>query len=173
MTLELRIAYRRSAWAPHTVSDDALADLGSHAADLTAWIGGGPVARARCAVLRPDAAEGELELAEGRGSARFAVAQGRPYAELGRLGGGGPTVRRGGPWRNALARLGAGPDASALVRSLTAELAAFAGRARGEDAGDLASAEDGVRCHAVLEALRASAARGAEWVGVTLAAEPR
>ena len=124
------IAYRRSAWAPHTVSDDALADLGSHAADLTAWIGGGPVARARCAVLRPDAAEGELELAEGRGSARFAVAQGRPYAELGRLGGGGPTVRRGGGWRNALARLGAGPDASALVRSLTAELAAFASRAR-------------------------------------------
>jgi hypothetical protein len=70
-------------------------------------------------------------------------------------------VRRGGPWRNALGRFGRGPDAGALVRSLAAELAAFASRD-----GDVATAADGVSCHAVLRALRESAAGGGGWVEV-------
>jgi predicted dehydrogenase len=160
--LELRLAYRRSAWAPHVVQDDALADMGSHAIDLAAWIGGAPVARARCTQLEDEAAAGELELAGGRGSARFAVGQGHSYSELGRVAGSATAVRRGGAWRNALGRLGRGPDAGALVESLAAELAAFA---RGD--GDVATAADGVRCHAVLGALRESAARDGGWVEVT------
>jgi predicted dehydrogenase len=163
--LELLLAYRRSSWGAHVVRDDALSDLGSHVADLAAWIGGSRVARARCSRLEPEAAEGLLELDGGRGTARFAVATDRPYAELGRLDGAA-RVRRGGWWRNALGRFGAGPDAAALPRSLAAEMTAFAAG----DA-DVASAADGVRCHAVLDALRASAARGGEWVDVTLAAE--
>jgi predicted dehydrogenase len=159
--LELRLAYRRSAWAPHVVQDDALADMGSHAIDLAAWIGGSPIARARCSALEPRAAAGELELADGLGGARFAVAQGGAYAELGRLTGSSTKVSRGGPWRNALGRLGIGPDSGALVKSLAAELAAFA-----REDGDVATADDGVRCHAVLEALRASAGSGGEWVAV-------
>jgi predicted dehydrogenase len=162
--LELRLAYRRGGWGAHVVRDDALGDLGSHVADLAAWIGGGAVARARCSLLDPEAAEGELELAAGRGSARFAVGTGRPYAELGSLAGSAARVRRGGWWRNALGRAGTGPDAAALPRSLAAELAAFAGRE-----GDVATAADGVRCQAVLEALRDSAARGGVWVDVTVA----
>lgn len=159
--LELRLAYRRSGWGAHVVRDDALSDLGSHVADLAAWIGGGPVVRARCTRLEPETAEGELEL-DG-GSARFAVATDRPYSELGRLDGAA-RVRRGGWWRNALGRFGAGPDAAALPRSLAAELAAFAAGDR-----DVAGAADGVRCHAVLDALRDSAGRGGAWVAVTVA----
>jgi predicted dehydrogenase len=160
--LELSLAYRRGGWDAHVVSDDALSDLGSHVADLAAWIGGGSVTRARCPLLEPEAAQGELELGNGA-SARFAVATARPYAELGRLGDS-THVRRGGWWRNALGRVGAGPDAGALPRSLAAELAAL----RGGD-GELATAQDGVRCHAVLEALRASARSGGGWIGVTVA----
>jgi predicted dehydrogenase len=166
LALELRLSYRRNAWAPHVVRDDALADLGSHVADLTAWIAGAHVSRARCAVLRPEAAEGELELHGGRGGARFAVAQAGSYAELGRLAGSDARVRRGGWWRNALGRVGAGPDAGALARSLHGELTAFAARVRGDGGEDVGTAEDGVRCHAVLEALRASAAAGGAWVDV-------
>jgi predicted dehydrogenase len=161
--LELRLAYRRSGWGAHVVHDDALSDLGSHVADLAAWIGGSHAARVRCTRLEPEAAEGELELDRGRGSASFAVATDRPYAELGRLDGAA-RVRRGGWWRNALGRFGAGPDAAALPQSLAAELAGFAAG----DA-DVASAADGVRCHAVLDALRDSAGRGGAWVTVTVA----
>jgi predicted dehydrogenase len=160
-TLELRLSYRRSAWAPHIVGDDALADLGSHVADLAAWVAAGRVQRARCTSLEPTTAEGELELADGLGRARFSVTQASSYAELGRLAGSATTVRRGGWRRNALGRLGAGPDAAALPRSLEAELTAFARR---DD--EVATAEDGVRCHAVLDALRASAAAGGVWVDV-------
>ena len=67
----------------------------------------------------------------------------------------------GGSWRNALSRFGAGPDAAALPRSLHAELAAL-----GRHGEDVATAEDGVRCHAALEALRASAAASGVWVEV-------
>jgi hypothetical protein len=70
-------------------------------------------------------------------------------------------VRRGGWWRNALGRFGAGPDAGVLPASLCAELAALA-----EGGGGLATAADGVRCQAVLDALRASAAAGGVWVEV-------
>jgi predicted dehydrogenase len=121
------------------------------------------VSRARCSRLEPEAAEGELELEGARGSASFAVATDRPYAELGRVDGAA-LARRGGWRRNALGRFGAGPDAGALPRSLAAELAAFAA---GE--ADVASAADGVRCHAVLDALRDSAGRGGAWVPVTVA----
>jgi predicted dehydrogenase len=162
--LELRLAYRRSGWGAHVVRDDALSDLGSHVADLAAWIGGSPAARVRCTRLEPEAAEGELELGGGGGRARFAVATDRPYAELGHLDGA-TRVRRGGWWRNALGRVGAGPDAAALPRSLAAELTGFAAG----DA-DVATAADGVDCHAVLDALRASAGRGGAWVAVTVAA---
>jgi predicted dehydrogenase len=159
--LELRLHYRRSAWDPHVVGDDALADMGSHAADLAAWVAGGRVARARSEQLEPLAAAGELELADGLGRARFAVSQNGSYAELGRLAGGGPAVRRGGAWRNALGRLGAGPDAGVLPASLSAELASLA-----ERSDDLGTARDGVHCHQVLDALRASAAAGGVWVDI-------
>jgi predicted dehydrogenase len=159
--LELSLAYRRGGWDAHVVSDDALSDLGSHMADLAGWIAGGRVARARCSVLKADSAAGELELDAGLGRVSFEVTQTQPYSELGRLAGSATEVRRGGWWRNALGRVGAGPDAGALSRSLHSELTAFARRDE-----DLATAQDGVRCHAVLEALRASAARG-EWMDVT------
>jgi predicted dehydrogenase len=157
--LELSLAYRRPAWDPHVVGDDALGDLGSHVADLAAWLADAPVARVRCSRLEREAAVGELELAEGRGAARFEVSQAQPYAEAGRLAGSAVRVRRGGLWRNALSRFGAGPDVAVLPRSLCSELTAFA---RGDR--ELATADDGVRCHAVLDALRASAADGGGWV---------
>jgi predicted dehydrogenase len=159
--LELRLSYRRSAWAPHVVGDDALADLGSHVADLATWIAGGRVARARCTSLEPRGATGELELPHTLGRVRFAVDQASGYAELGRLAGSSTIVRRGGSWRNALSRLERGPDAGVLPRSLQAELAALAD---GND--DLATAEDGVRCHEVLDAMRASAAADGVWMEV-------
>lgn len=171
--LELGLSYRRDGWGAHVVHDDALADLGSHVADLTAWISGAAVVRARCSLLEADSADGELELADGHGTARFAVAQSRPYAELGRLAGSSTGVRRGGWWRNALGRVGAGPDATALARSLHAELTAFARAIAGGGNEGVASALDGVRCQAVLDALRASARAKGEWVDVTLPAESR
>jgi predicted dehydrogenase len=159
--VELRLSYRRSAWAPHVVGDDALADLGSHVIDLAAWIAGGRVARARCTSLEPRAASGELELAHALGRVRFTVDQASSYAELGRLAGNAAAVRRGGWWRNARSRFGAGPDAAALPRALEAELNAFA-----RDDAEVATAEDGVRCHALLNALRASAGADGVWMDV-------
>jgi predicted dehydrogenase len=158
--LEFSLAYRRGGWDPHVVSDDALTDLGSHVADLAAWIAGARVVRARCSRLDAESAAGELELDGGRGSVRFHVSQARPYSEVGRLDASAECVRRGGWWRNALGRLGAGPDAATLRRSLYSELAAFL-----RHDGEVASARDGVRCHAVLEALRVSA-RGDGWIDV-------
>jgi predicted dehydrogenase len=159
--LELSLAYRRGGWGAHVVSDDALSDLGSHVADLAGWIAGAQVVRARCSVLDGESAAGELELNDGVGGVRFHVSQSRPYREVGQLAGSATRVRRGGWWRNALGRVGAGPDADALGRSLHSELSAFA-----RHDGEVATAQDGVRCHAVLDALRASAGSGGGWVGV-------
>jgi predicted dehydrogenase len=159
--LELRLSFRRSAWDPHVVTDDALADLGSHVADLAAWIAGAPVARARCERLEPEAAAGELDLGGDAGRAHFAVDQAAAYAEHGGLGDGPAVARRGGVWRNALGRFGAGPDAGVLPRCLASEIEALA-----TGAEDLANAADGVRCHAVIDAVRASAAAGGVWVDV-------
>ena len=91
----------------------------------------------------------------------FEVSQSASYEERGRLAGSSVTVRRGGIWRNALGRLGRGPDAGVLPHSLRAELEAFAA-----GAGDVATAAEGVRCHAALDALRRSARSGGDWVEV-------
>ena len=159
--LELRLSYRRSAWAPHVVGDDALADLGSHVIDLAAWIAGAP-SRGRAAGRSsrwPPTASSSWPAGSARPASRSTRRaatrswDGSPAAP--------PQCAAGGAWRNALSRFGAGPDAAALPRSLNAELAALA-----RHGGDLATAQDGVRCHAALEALRASAAAGGVWVEV-------
>ena len=164
--LELGLAYRRSGWGAHVVSDDALSDLGSHVADLAV---GSRARRCPGALLRaePESAEGELELADGRGSARFAVAQSRPTPSSADSRAARPAyaVAAGGATRSA--RLGAGPDADALgaVAARRVDGLRRDRRRRGRGRGER---RDGVRCQAVLDALRASARADGGWVDVTL-----
>jgi len=153
--LELELRYRRAGWGARTVADDALLDLAPHLVDLALMLGGGP-GEVRGARIGPERAE--LELETGRGPARIRCATDRSYRErvAVRTRGRDPVVwSRGGLRDNLAARLRR--DRHPLVGSLARQLAAFASAVRGADPGPLASAEDGVRTMAVIEAARASA----------------
>ena len=93
----------------------------------------------------------ELELDTGRGPARIRCATDRAHRELvvARRPGGARIAasRAGGFLRGAMTRIPA--VAHPLIASLRAQVAAFAGAARGTDGGPLATAEDGVRAMAV------------------------
>jgi predicted dehydrogenase len=59
-----------------------------------------------------------------------------------------------------------------LAVSLAAQLDAFAAAVRGDDPGDLATADDGLAAMAVVDAARTSAAAGGAPVPVTDLREP-
>lgn len=169
--LALELRYRRASWGAHTVGDDALLDLGPHLVDLARWLSGDEVTGVRAASLSYERAELVLELRHGRATLRCAAD--RPHRELVEARGeGGELLARhsdGGLVAGLHARLSARGGAHPLVASLTAQLEAFAGAARGECVPTLATAAEGHAAMAVIDAARACAGGGRP-VGLPVAA---
>jgi predicted dehydrogenase len=170
--LDLRLHYRRPSWAPHTVRDDALLDLGPHLADWAVWLSRRPVVGVACQELTADRARVRIELAEGQ--VTIDAATNRPHDErivLGDARGRTIVAHRTGGLRAAMwSRLVRRRAPDRLVATVRAELAAFAAALRdpGRDHG-LGTVADGVRAMAVVDAARASGLAGG--VAVALAHE--
>jgi predicted dehydrogenase len=164
--LSLSIRYRRSSWAPYAVGDDALLDLGPHLVDLASRLGG-EVTRARALGLSERRFEVDLGLERGR--ARIAGSTDRPYREVFEATVDGRRAGRcvyGGLVAGLATRLRP-RQAHPLVRSLRAQLEAFADVVRGGSSDRLARADDGVAAMLVVDAARASAgAGGRSWRAV-------
>ena len=160
LRLSLRISYRRNSWRAHQVRDDALADLGPHLADLAGCLLGGEIAGARARVLESRLAR--VELVGARGIAHMECATDSPWSERievrdveGRLA---TRSAHGGTARNVAARLRGGEHP--LVDSLARQLRSFARTVAGSSDESLATARDGARAMAAIEAARRSAAQG-------------
>ena len=163
--VELQLAFeRRGAWGSYSGDDPLLLDTGPHAFDLVRWLAGANVARLRARESRHGAAI-ELELADGRGTARIDLRTNRPYREVAEVRSDGEVVGRhavGGALQGVLARLGRAPD-SPLVPSLTRQLDAFAACVRGEPGQDVGTARDGLAAMVAVDAARTSASGAGDW----------
>jgi len=163
--LELQIVFhRRGTWGSYSGDDPLLLDTGPHAFDLVRWLTDADVTRVRALESR-NGASVELELDEGRGTARIELRTNRPYREVAEVRSNGSIVGRhavGGALRGVLARLGRAPD-SPLVPSLTRQLDAFAASVRGESGRDVGTAGDGLAVMAAVDAARTSAAGAGDW----------
>jgi predicted dehydrogenase len=172
--LRLEISYRRRGWSAYAVRDDALLDLGPHLVDWARWLTGSEVAEVACSELGPARAALDVTMTDGRGRAHIRAATDRPHAELIELRDGAGRLlarhRLGGLVAAVRGRLGGGTDT--LVMSLAGQLAAFAAAAQGDGGQDaegpapLATATDGHAAMIVIDAARASAARGGRPVPV-------
>jgi predicted dehydrogenase len=163
--LELQLVFnRRGAWGSYSGDDPLLLDTGPHAFDLVRWLAGADVARLRARESRHGAAI-ELELEEGRGTARVDMRTNRPYREVVEVRSNGHVVGRhavGGALQGVLARLGRAPE-SPLVPSLTRQLDAFAASVRGESGQDVGTVRDGLAAMAAVDAARTSAVGAGDW----------
>jgi predicted dehydrogenase len=165
LTLEFR--YERSDWRPHAADDEALLDLGTHLVDLSRWLTGQEVARARA--RRMDEAHAAFELELEHGGASISCATDETWSEsvesrdeAGRLVGRYSTDDRRAFLLSRLLPNRRYP----LVTSLAAQLEALAEAVRGGAATPLATAADGLAVMAVLEAVRQSAVGGYLWRSV-------
>jgi predicted dehydrogenase len=158
--LRLRLDYRRASWRPHAVADEVLVDLGPHLVDLTRWLSRSEVTEARVLALSPCRAEFELQVHNG--FARVSCASDRPYREsVAALDPAGRMLaswRTGGPLAALPARLRSITRGHRLVETLASQLEAFARAARGDSAGDLATAADGAAAMTAIEAVRGHSA---------------
>jgi len=168
--VRLRIAlhYRRRSWQPVAVDDDAALDLGPHAVDLACWLTSAEAVEVVGATITPTRAEWHVMLTRAR--VHISLATDRPHHELVQVfdDRGRPLAqhRVGGLIAAVRGRLRRRPGATPLVRSLAAQLDAFAGS--GDDGAErLATAADGVGAMHVLAAARASAAQGGVPVPLT------
>jgi predicted dehydrogenase len=166
--LRLELHYRRAAWKPFDMHDDALLDLGPHLIDLARWLAESEVRSVRTLSLEEQHAEFELELTRGR--AVVACSTNRPYRERMEIIDAGGRVRasfrRGGIISGIMARLRPKAE-NPLVSSLIGELEAFGRAVRGGSIGYLASAADGLAVMSVIEAVRRSAVEQGATVSVT------
>jgi predicted dehydrogenase len=163
--VELQLVFeRRGTWGSYSGDDPLLLDTGPHALDLVRWLAGGDVARLRARESRRGATI-ELELEEGRGTARVEIRTNRPYREVAEVRSNGSLVGRhtvGGTLQGILARLGRASE-SPLVPSLTRQLDAFAASVRGERGHEVGTARDGVAVMIAVDAARASATGAGDW----------
>lgn len=167
LRLRLVLHYRRASWRPLQRGEDALLDLGPHLVDLALMLTAALPLAVRAHATRERAG---ISLAMSRGTVEIECATNLPHHELVeiRSGAGRRIARatRGGKVRAVTGRLT--PGAHPLVRSLTAQLEAYAGAVRGENPGLLATAVEGAAVMCVLDAARRSDAIG----GATVAIEP-
>jgi predicted dehydrogenase len=167
LQLELTFNYRRRSWDARVVMDDPLLDVGTHLIDLASWLTSSTLRRVRARVNTSRRCRLDLEL--DKGLASVSCANDRPYYERvdARNSEGSPltAVSRGGLVDAIRARFVA-RDESPLVESLTAELRTFCNVVRKGDAGDLATADDGVAAMTAVEAVQRSAHLGGAWVDV-------
>jgi predicted dehydrogenase len=160
--VRLELHYRRKAWRPFDMHDDALLDLGPHLIDLARWLTYSEIRSARARSIQPHRAEFELELE--RGSAAIVCSINSPYRELVRMndarGHEIETFTRGGLVSGILARFRPSRE-NPLVHSLVGQLEAFGRLVRDKNnEGPLAVASDGVAVMSAIEAVRQSALRG-------------
>ncbi|MFP5320917.1 MAG: Gfo/Idh/MocA family protein [Acidimicrobiia bacterium] len=181
LDLHLSIAYRRASWSAHTVRDEVLLDLVPHLVDWARWLTGADVSSVAASELVPDRAV--LSLGLGRGRATVVAAADRLHEERVEVrDAAGALVARhrtGGPVGAVLGRARAVADRAAgrstphpLAASLAAQLQAFAAAVRGDDPGELATADDGLAAMAVVDAARTSATAGGAPVPVIDLREP-
>jgi predicted dehydrogenase len=160
--LRLELHYRRGAWKPFDMHDDALLDLGPHLIDLARWLTDSEILWARALSLHEHRVEFEVRLA--RGHAAIACSNNSPYRERidlkssrGRLN---CSYKRGGILSGILAKLQPHRE-NPLVRPMVGQLEAFGRAVRGKLAGtSLATAADGLAVMSVIDAIRRSAVQG-------------
>jgi len=162
LDVRLELHYRRKAWRPFDMQDDALLDLGPHLIDLVRWLTASEVRSVRAHALNREHVEFTLEL--DRGQAMVICSCNSPYRELvqvrtsdGRVVG---TCRRGGIVAGIIGKLFAKRE-NPLVNSLVSQLETFGCAVRGVPfAQPLGSAVDGVKVMLIIEAVRSSARSG-------------
>jgi predicted dehydrogenase len=162
LKLRLELCYRRRAWNPIDMHDDALLDLGPHLIDLARWLTASEVLSVQTGNLTFHYVEFELEL--GIGQATIVCRCNSPYRETvtawasdGRVLG---TFSRGGFLAGIVGKL-LPPRDSPLIQSLASQLEAFSCAVRGLPSADpLGSVVDGVRVMTIIEAVRSSARSG-------------
>ena len=156
--VRLELHYRRQAWNPFDMQDDALLDLGPHLIDLARWLTASEVRSVRARTLDPARAEFDLTLE--RGQATVVCSCNRPYRERvqvrGRDGRALGTFARGGIAAGIIGKVFRRENP--LVSSLVGQLEAFAQAVRGGAAGSLASVTDGVAVMSAISAVRRSSA---------------
>lgn len=174
VAIEATLQYRRASWNPHTVRDDVLADLAPHLVDWVRWLAGQEVVGVQADESSPDRAR--LRLTTTRGTATITAAADRFHAESLSVGDvTGATIARhcaGGPVAAVTGRLLSRGRPHPLAASLAAQLDAFADVVDGGPAADLATAVDGLRTMAVIDAARTSASAGGRRVDVRNPGEP-
>jgi predicted dehydrogenase len=169
LEVRLELHYRRKAWKPFDMQDDALLDLGPHLIDLARWLSKSEVRSARTLSLKEQCAEFELELTRGR--AAVVCSTNRPYREWMKITDADGRLcashRRGGIVSGIMARLrpkGENP----LVSSLVGQLEALGRAVRGVgERPRLASPAEGIAVMSAIEAVRRSAASRGSRVSVT------
>jgi predicted dehydrogenase len=171
LELDLELRFRREGWGAHEVRDEALLDAGIHLIDLACHLSGTDPIAVRGAAISPQRAGFELEL--GRGRARISCATDRGHREAVMVRERAGKVLANWVWggiRGRLKSLG-GPDP--LLLSLQRQLGAAADRLEGRESR-IATAADGVRAMAIVEAARRSAElEGAEVTVAPIAATRR
>ncbi|HJT20598.1 MAG TPA: Gfo/Idh/MocA family oxidoreductase [Nitrospira sp.] len=172
--MRLELHYRRTAWNPFDMRDDALLDLGPHLIDLARWLTRRDIVSVRALLITDQRAEFELGLTHGR--ALVACSTNRPYSERLDLGGmdgvTGISYRRGGLLKGILARMIPKRD-NPLVNSLVRQLDAFGLAVRRGSSESLAAATDGVAVMSAIEAIRRSAAEQGKQIRLENGAFPR
>jgi predicted dehydrogenase len=160
--LRLELHYRRAAWKPFDMQDDALLDLGPHLIDLTRWLTGREILWARARSLQEHRTEFEVGLE--RGSATISCSTNTPYRERIELkdsrGHVNCSYKRGGLLSGIVTKLQPNRENS-LVRPMVDQLEAFGRAVRGiMDRSPLATTADGLAVMSTIEAVRRSAAMG-------------
>lgn len=168
LRLRISLRYRRRSWRAITVADDALGDLGPHAADVALWLSAAAPVEVRCRLASRERAE--LELVTSTGSAAIELATDRPHRELVAVATAGGDWRRSAEGGLASLLTGRIPGREhPLVRTLRAQLGSYEAALRGGDPSPLASAWDGVAVMSCIDAARRSAAAGGRAVAVEVA----
>jgi predicted dehydrogenase len=163
--LRLELHYRRAAWKPFDMHDDALLDLGPHLVDLARWLTESEILRVRAVSLRHRRAEFEMWLE--RAHATISCSTNSVYRECvevkdwrGRMSG---CYQLGGLFSGIRARLQPNRE-NPLVSLLSRQLEAFARAVRGNVEGtSLATAADGLAVMSAIDAVRHSSVQGAEY----------
>jgi predicted dehydrogenase len=160
--LRLELHYRRAAWKPFDMQDDALLDLGPHLIDLARWLTDSEILWARALSLHEHRVEFEVRLE--RGHAIISCSNNSPYRERIDLkdsrGRVNCSYKHGGLLLGIVAKFQTHRE-NPLVRPMVGQLEAFGRAVRGMTEGtSLATTADGLAVMFVIDAVRRSAAQG-------------
>jgi predicted dehydrogenase len=160
--VHLELCYRRTAWDPIDMQDDALLDLGPHLIDGARWLTMNEITSVQARTLTQHYVEFDVELERGQGT--IVCCCNSPYRERVRVsskdGRVSEAFQRGGILAGIVGKMFS-PRETPLLHSLTNQLEAFSCAVQGLPlAQPLGSVIDGVKVMAVIEAVRDSASAG-------------